>query len=105
MTLAEMVKQQRIMGGGSVALGVPVTFVGRGDLAGRRDPLGVIVEIGAEGYGVWVRRFTDPADVQVLYPLSEVEVATQADLASIARTMLAWQYRETAEVRRSHPAG
>lgn len=101
--LLEMVGRKRIFGEGSAILGVAVTFVGRGDLEGIREPLGVVVETGE--YGLWVRRFHDPADVAVLYPMGDLEIATQADLASVARTFLGWQYQEVLSLRRSVPSG
>ena len=84
----------------SAALGVAVTHVWPG--TGQRTPLGVVLEVTADRYGVWVRRFGDSADVSVWYAAKELEIATPDDLASIARTMLGWQYREALDLRAKH---
>ncbi len=83
--------------GASSALGRTVTAVRPGGF--QREPLGVIVDVKHGDAGVWVRRFTDEADVSVWYAVRDLELASTEDLVSIARTMLNWQYREVIDLR------
>lgn len=104
---AAMVARDAIFGNRSAAYGWPVTSPARGDIG--RYFVGVIVDVSEDRQSVWVRRYTDPADVSILYSVRELEPATKEDMASAASYFLNQQYREVcdlkAAVKAAQPAG
>jgi len=95
--LKALVERTTFTGSGSAAMGVPVTQSARGDMG--RYFVGTIVDVSDDRGAVWVRRYTDPADVSVLFSVSELELATSDDLVAAARYFLNGQYRETADLK------
>ena len=94
---ADLVARDSFFSHASAALGVPVTSFARGDSP--RYFVGVIVDTSEDRQSVWVRRYTDDADVSVLYSVRELEPATDKDLAGAARHLLNQQYRETQDLK------
>jgi hypothetical protein len=94
---AAMVARDAIFGNRSAAYGWPVTSPARGNSP--RYFVGVIVDVSESRESVWVRRYTDPADVSVLYSVRELEPATKDDMATAASYFLNQQYREVQDLQ------
>lgn len=94
-----LVESNSIFGTHSAALGVAVTKFAAGDLG--RSFVGTVVDVSDDRKSVWIRRYSDPADVSILYSVRELELATNDDLVGAARYFLSLQYRETQELRKA----